>query len=571
MLQIITGKFFKSDDRHRSEQKAVFYSNYRHYSPMETCVGRLEPLNPRSTVTRYLFTYTNQIEKQKGNFSIVRIGDPEIIEQFRLLCSFGLRATFAEDRSWLTHLCRTGTVGQADTYTPSQLLPRYFVPVLDGSIEEANEFAALVKKILSLSRSDFLAVMSAIQAFNGALEVLGSSLDLAYSMLVYALESLSQKYIDHEPLWDDFDSRTRKRLDPILATLSPEAAGGIRAALLTDAHLKLKAEFQEFICSHVEDSFFTTEAAKRSSPLQHNDLRRAAKNIYDVRSAYVHELVPLIHQLRVPDIAKGDVFHWDNKPHLTFNGVVRLADHVIRTLIRRLPSLETEDFNWRDALPGQLRLNLSPQLWVHNALGFTAESAHLYLSGFLNHFIDTVLQGTPISDMTEVMIKIEQLGRQGKPEHRRSMLALYLLYNTCLRADLARPSWDTFLEQQLEIVDAPCIEMMAVRILLDGGFPWTASEGVAALDQYEQTRFHKGVFHLSLGIEIALTAAIANQALAEGLINQQKSLLRKALLNTAGRAEVQTALLAAIENSTAVPLDIILPIRLPKETPLAQQ
>ena len=100
MLQIITGKFFKAEERHISEGKGVLHSNYRWYLPIDTCVGKLEPLGTRAALTTYLYTFTNQIEKQRGNFSIVRTGDGEIIEQFRLLCAFGLRATFAEDRSW---------------------------------------------------------------------------------------------------------------------------------------------------------------------------------------------------------------------------------------------------------------------------------------------------------------------------------------------------------------------------------------------------------------------------------------------------------------------------------------
>lgn len=335
-------------------------------------------------------------------------------------------------------------------------------------MEEAQEFAALVAKTLSLSRSDFLSVMTALQAFSGALEVVGSSFDLAYSMLVYALESLSQKYIEYEPQWVDFDDRTRRQLDPLLANVGAEAAAGIRAALLSDAHLKLRAGFQEFICTHVGDSFFTVEAAQRAFTLQQCELRRAARNIYDVRSAYVHELTPLMHQLRVPQIAEGDVFRWEREPHLTFSGVVRLADHVIRTLIRRLPSVEKEDYNWRDALPGIVRLNMAPQYWIHQAAGFQGATAHQYFGGFLEHFLASALQGEPICDMTAVMEKIEQIGAQGKPEHRRSMLGLYLLYNAYLCPTLATKlrAWARHAGLEPAFCGGPCARRCAAVIAL---------------------------------------------------------------------------------------------------------
>ncbi len=565
VLQIITGKFFKSEERHISDGRGVLYSNYRWYLPIETCIGRLEPLGTRACPTAYLFSFKNQIEKEKGNFSIVRTGDGEIIEQFRLLCSFGLRASFAEDRSWVTHLCRTGTIGQSDDYAPTQLLPRYFASRIEGVQHEAQTFAELVAKTLSLSRSDFQSVMSALRAFSGALEVVGSSLDLAYSMLVYALESLAQKYVQHQPQWPDYDQRTRAKLEPILAALPSEQANGIKAALLDHAHLKLRARFLEFICTHVEDSYFTS-SAPLSFPLQKSELRRAARNIYDVRSAYVHELVPLLDQLRVPQIAEGEVFRWELEPHLTFNGLVRLSDHVIRTLISRLPSVEKEDFAWRSALPGIVRLQMAPQYWIHQVGGFEPATAHRYFEGFLSHFTETRLQGEPICDMSAIMEKIEQVGGQGKPEHQRAMLALYSLYNMCLRSDLRRPDWELFLEKHQAIVDQPAIELMATRVVLDGGFPWTYAEGAAALASHESARFHRGVFHPPLAVEVALMVVVANQALREGLPDAHASMVRTALLNSSGRPPLQAALQKALEAPQEIEIEQVL-LRKPSPKP----
>ncbi|MFZ0916759.1 MAG: hypothetical protein WAN04_07680 [Candidatus Udaeobacter sp.] len=64
MLQIITGKFFKSKDWHVSEGKGILYPNYRWYLPFETYTGRLERLGTRSSLTTYLFSFKNQIDKQ---------------------------------------------------------------------------------------------------------------------------------------------------------------------------------------------------------------------------------------------------------------------------------------------------------------------------------------------------------------------------------------------------------------------------------------------------------------------------------------------------------------------------
>lgn len=567
MLQIITGKFFKTDDRHLSEGKGVLHSNYRWFLPIETSVGHLEPLDTRSAFTTYLYAYTNQLEKRQSNFELVRVGDGKIIEQFRLLCVFGLRAMFAEDRSWVAHLCRPGPVGQSDESAPTQLLPRYFDSHIDGNIEEAKKFTALVAKVLSLSRSDFLSIITALQAFSGALEVVGTNLNLAYSMLVYALESLSQKYIKYEPHWMDFNEKTRRNLDRLLAGVSEEVATNIRAALIDDAHLKLRAGFTEFICSHVDDSFFIVEAEQRSSPLQHCELRRAARNIYDVRSAYVHELTPLMHQLSVPQIAVGDVFRWDNEPHLTFCGVVRLADHVIRTLISRLPPVAKEDFNWRASLPGTLRLHVAPQYWIHQAKNFHPSTAHSYFAGFLDHFLAVSIEGGAICNMNDVMAKIEENGSQGKQDQRRSMLALYFIYNECIQPKLRRPNWEAFLESQKEIVSQPCIEIMAACISLNGKLDCTASEIETALIGYQDKRFHRGILRLSPQIECALDVVLANQALHEGLSDKHRYFLRNAILNSPGRPQVQRKLQEAIDGPAAMEMNVLLPHLRPPETP----
>src|SRR5438046_46834 len=95
MLQIISGKFFTLDARHRTPGKGVFFSNYGWIDPVETQVGTLEPTDRYGLVNTYVFEYVNEIENfgRKAGM-LVAVGDQEIKEQFRLLCMFGLKACF---------------------------------------------------------------------------------------------------------------------------------------------------------------------------------------------------------------------------------------------------------------------------------------------------------------------------------------------------------------------------------------------------------------------------------------------------------------------------------------------
>lgn len=63
MLQIISGKFFKSADRYVDEAKGITYSNYSWIAPIETCVATLEPVDTYRSVSSYVISYVNQIEK----------------------------------------------------------------------------------------------------------------------------------------------------------------------------------------------------------------------------------------------------------------------------------------------------------------------------------------------------------------------------------------------------------------------------------------------------------------------------------------------------------------------------
>ena len=85
MLQIITGKFFKKEERFKTPRKAVLFSNYKWIKPFETCIGTLEPVD-NGGITTWVFSYVNQMEKDGDKSIIVRVGDEEIVEQrYRLL------------------------------------------------------------------------------------------------------------------------------------------------------------------------------------------------------------------------------------------------------------------------------------------------------------------------------------------------------------------------------------------------------------------------------------------------------------------------------------------------------
>ena len=59
---------------------------------------------------------------EKGE--LVRTGDPEIVRQFQLICSFGLNSYFAVDRQDIEYNCRTSPRSTSDMYVPSLFINR---------------------------------------------------------------------------------------------------------------------------------------------------------------------------------------------------------------------------------------------------------------------------------------------------------------------------------------------------------------------------------------------------------------------------------------------------------------
>jgi hypothetical protein len=118
MLQVISGKFFKKPNRFTHDAKAVTYSNFSYYQSIKTCIATLEPADIfHESAVPYIINYTNQIEYDEIRPGVIsRIGDPEIVQQFQLLCIFGLRAFFHTDKQNVEINCRERRKNSGDHY-----------------------------------------------------------------------------------------------------------------------------------------------------------------------------------------------------------------------------------------------------------------------------------------------------------------------------------------------------------------------------------------------------------------------------------------------------------------------
>ena len=106
MLQIITGKFYNSDDRFHNECETKLYSNIKMDDKIEMGHIRIEPIQDQESISTYNIFYDNQLEKSHSGFELIKVGDEEILRQLKNILSFAMNGVFDEDKLTVKELCR---------------------------------------------------------------------------------------------------------------------------------------------------------------------------------------------------------------------------------------------------------------------------------------------------------------------------------------------------------------------------------------------------------------------------------------------------------------------------------
>ena len=542
MLQIITGKFFKTDRRIRHDGKGVLYSNYNWIAPIGTSVGTLEPIDPhRASVVTYVFSYVNQIERvpPPGHDVLVRAGDEEIVEQFQLLCTFGLRAFFHTDNAAAGRAFRAKRTSRNDN-VPSEFVKRFLSPSIDGTQQEVEAFTKFVDHTLMLPRRTYVGVMSALKNFSDALQVVGQNIDLSYSMMVYCLEALAQNFDGYTPRWEHYAEEVRKPLDQLLAGIEGDFPGRVRETLLKDSHLALRRRFVDFIISNLDDSFFVDEAPQGFHSMRRSELEKALGNAYEMRSRYAHRLVPLLDQLTYVGTAQGDFIRWDNKTYPTLSCMARLVHHVGMRFILSQPTSITEELDWRSELPNVMRMQMAPEYWVHKMSTLDTIRPGERLGGYLD-LLQAMLMGPKreMTNMSEILVAYEDRMDRGDVRDRMAMISNYVLYNAYLAKEHWTPNCDAIRKKYDSAFDTCAPEVMLTRYLFGDVYPWPAADCDAEWRGYVDRRHHKGALRIPPLMEVGIILEIGRRYLEEGNIAAHAEKVRQAILDAAGWINLQ--------------------------------
>lgn len=552
MLQIASGRFFNATDMYEHAGTGILYSNFSWVGEIETCAATLVPADAMSgtMTTSWVVRYTNRMEKGDPHPGmIVRIGDAELLEQFRLLCVLGLQAFFHAERDVVIHSCRTRPTGRHDASLPSLFVTRLLQPEVHGSIDDSTRLQKFIDSVLHLPRTKYKATISCTRALCDSLVVASYNIHLAYSMLVYTLESLSQQFDGFEPKWENFEEGARYKLDSVLANATDSVADSVKDILTNTQHVKLMTRFVAFTKKYVKDSFFCEECPPSGGALRASDLTHVLKMAYATRSGFVHRLEPIREQICDPRIAPGEVFEWDRCSYLTYRGLVRLVQHVLTNFVAESERLETEKVEWRQDLPDIITLKVAPQYWIWDANRFSSDGAPSFLSGFLEHFNEVSITKGAITDMRAVVKKCIELIPQAITPNKRAMLLLIALFNSKVNNENRVEGWETCFDKHKAVLDPCCIERLLGDIFMGNEWEWSATECANCVEDYLNTRHKKSVLEIPRLQQRALMLGVYNKMLPEGNLGQAKDWAKKALLDEAGARDMQTLIETTAEKA----------------------
>ena len=511
MLQIASGKFFKTSDEFKTTHRGTFYTNYLTvgHGALETSVGSLYMAIGFNGLGSFNHEVLERIEGTIEEGVMISTGGTELVEDFATVISFILNIICHPDPDLVRRLTGPTEDEHKRRTRPRSYLSRVFDLRLTPNPTDADILNRFITSLIGLKRRDYEAVIRAIRRYVTATHRIAEETDLAYSLFVMSVEALAQATEPPIASWLEYDEGKRRRVDAALRGVAADGASRVRAAILQNEHVAIARKFRAFTTDHLSPSFFRDEAVGVVRPIARPDLNVLLKRSYDLRSAYVHRLEGL-PKILVPPFDLGETTLADDLPTLTFEGLARLARHVIFQFVERSAKVKKEDFHWRSALPNIVNMKLDSKYWICNPDGYEPKLARLWLHNFLLQISTTIAnKQKPLPDLSKVLDKIEfLLSDTVKLEYRRPMLALYELFSRLfprrerpLRVDLLRRFNKDF--------KSPSVEELSVYLVTETSTPWTLVEVDTLHETYFNQKYQKS--HLAMGhlLEMVFTLRLA--------------------------------------------------------------
>lgn len=532
MLQIVTKMYFRQDvPLHSTVHREVLYTNrgFLRADLVDLPVGELAAstsVRPVSTVTLSVTEYLEAEDPDGKRSVLIATGGTELVDAVADVLSFSLNAVFSRDGDLVRRLIPDSLDPSSRSSAASRLFRRTFEPHRFVEDAELDEIRRIMTQLVALNRSHFEAAMRAIRRIVRATQRAVDDPTIAYVDLVAALESLSEGISAPAAAWEQLDGRKRRLVDEALEGADAGVAERVRQAVIEAERLGAKSRFVAFVMDNVSPEFFRTEATGAVRPVRGADLERVVKLAYDVRSRNVHVLEDLPPEAWVLGNGADTVSPPEMETMLSHEGLARLARHVVRSYVDRAPVGVDPTFNWRESLPGKLRMQLAPQYWIWAAEGFDRNSASRYFSGFVENLADTSAGRTEgVPDMRGVLERIEKLlpGEADGP-FKTLMVAIYALWHRQLAPSDHRPGAAAVLTRHEHLLQQAEVPAFVAGLLSNQLPEWTDDQWHNLATDRRAERSKRRHLELPAGFDAALQVLAAERLVEAGRTDEARTL-----------------------------------------------
>lgn len=524
MLQIAQGRFFRpgvpiNEHTHRR----TVYSNalFLDPRPEQLPVGGVLGSTDAGPVSTAMLEAVDRLEAQRPDGTddfLIATGGDELIDDIAYVLTFVLNRTFARDHDLVLRLVAAAGRG-GRRRDVAGLFPGLFDPqqvLRTGDLDVVRQF---MDELLALDREDFARVMRVIRRTVDATRRAVDDPTGAYADLVAALESLGDDHVSTPATWDRYDGRKRKIFEAALRDADEQLAQDVRAAALEADRAGLKRRFVSSTLARVFPAYYRAEAAGTSRPPKSADLERMLSIAYDIRSGRSHVLEDLGDEAWVFSDGAETVFEPRFRHILTLAGLWRLVRHVARGFVAQAPKTQPHPWDYRNALPGIVQVQLAPQYWVSRADGLYAGTAQAWLSAATDAYIAWYSAQTDDGiDLTAVVAKIERLVpdmADGPP--KTAMVGLYALWRDWTSPHGSTPGDDAFLAAHSACLTTPSITAFVVGLLSNRGHPpWTADEWAELANTRRAARAAGNEEPVSAAVDVLVQLEAADRLQAAG-------------------------------------------------------
>lgn len=380
-------RYFREPLRDVSDATGVMFSNYHLRSPI--IIPNFLELRPAISERHAAAIAVNLKVYSPGMRPGSYMTPPnEVFKQVRQAVSLYTNAFFASSPD---------DVIAYSSSNPGLFLKPTFEENRNSTESDQQNLVAFLIKLVQLPRITFVTVSRCLAAQEHALMALLHHPELTYSLLVFALESLSQNFDSFVPSWEK-DYPARDQLDLILEKIDPKIADDVRAQLLASAHLKLQARVRTFVSKNIPADFFSL--GKGMPPrVRRSNLERVIESAYELRSRYAHQLLAADNMLTLEGGPPGEICSVigadsTTREFLTIRGLQRLVRDVLINFVNSQESV-TEKFEHIGGVeqPPGFIISLAPESWLNAVEEMTSENARQCYEGLLYSYDIRFVEG----------------------------------------------------------------------------------------------------------------------------------------------------------------------------------